>query len=270
MTDSPDADQSALELRRPLAFIDTESTGVDPRTARIVRLTVLTLQPDGTRSSRTALVNPGEPIPPGATAVHGITDDDVADSPSFRSYARSLASSLADCDLAGFAIERFHLPLLQAEFERAGVEFDVSGRSVVDAMSIYHRLRPRNLEAAHAEFVGGEAPDRSEPEPRVEAIYRVLLGELAAEPVIGRDPASIMRWGKGADDTWIDPDGRFAWSAAGEAVFNFGKHRGRRVSDIAESEPDYLGWLIANEDFPSQARAMAEAALRGESLHRDA
>jgi len=270
MADSQQHGGDGLALQRPLAFIDAESTGVDPRYARIVRLTVFVVQPDGSTTCRTALMSPGEPIPPGATAVHGITDDDVADCPSFRSYARSLAGTLDGCDLAGFAIERFHLPLLQAEFMRAGVAFDVSGRNVIDVMSIYHRLRPRHMDAAYAEFVGGDVPPRSDPEARTRAVFDVLLGQLRAQPELGRDAASIVKWARGADDTWIDPDGRFTRSPSGEPVFAFGKHRGRLLSDVAETEPDYLEWLTGNPEFSAEVRELASSALRGERIPRDA
>ena len=145
-----------LELERPLAFIDAASTGLDTRTARIVRLTVLKIDNTGTERTRSVLVNPGTPIPPGATEVHGITDDDVSDVPRFAAYARGLAEHLEGCDLAGFGVERFDAPLLVEEFRRAGVEFSLQGRVVLDAMAIFHRLEPviferhtRNMQAAN-------------------------------------------------------------------------------------------------------------------------
>ena len=151
--------ERTLELSRPLAVLDVQSTGLDPDTARIVKLSVLRIDPDGTEHVKSVTVNPGTPIPPGATQVHGISDLDVMDKPVFRAYARALADHLEGCDLAGFGIERFGLPLLLAEFERNDVDFVVEGRAVIDAMTVFHRLEPRNLRSAYTRFVGENIPD---------------------------------------------------------------------------------------------------------------
>ena len=253
-----------LELERPLAFVDAASTGLDTRTARIVRLTVLKIDTDGNEQARTVLVNPRMPIPPGATEVHGIADDDVADAPVFAAYAKGLAEHLEGCDLAGFGVERFDAPLLVEEFKRCGVEFSLEGRAVVDAMAIFHRLEPRDLAAAYRKFVGGELPSPPEEETAARAAAEVLAGELAANRDLPRSPRRLAGWAKGVDERAIDSEGRFVWSANDEALINFGKHRGRRLSEVAAGEPDYLEWMAGNTRFDAETRGIASKALDGE------
>ncbi len=252
-----------LELDRPLAFIDAASTGLDVRNARIVRLAVLKIGTDGKERFRTALVNPGTAIPPGATQVHGITDDDVQDAPSFAAYARGLAEHLADCDLAGFGIKRFHAPLLAAEFRRADVEFDLRGRVIVDAMLIFHRLEPRDLRAAYRRFTGDEMPDLQEPDTAVRAAVEVLAGEISANPDLPRSPAHLAGWAEGIDENAADPEGKFVWAPSGDLLINFGKHRGRRLADVARAEPDYLEWIARSGEFGAESKRLAEEALAG-------
>ena len=252
-----------LELERPLAFIDAASTGLDTRTARIVRLTVLKIDPGGNERTRTVLVNPGTPIPPGATEVHGITDDDVSDVPNFRAYAKGLAEHLEGCDLAGFGVERFDAPLLVEEFRRSGVEFNLQGRVVLDAMAIFHRLEPRDLRAAYKKFADGELQPVTEGETAARAAAEILLGELATSAGLPRSPRQLAAWAKGVDDRALDSEGKFIWSANNEALINFGKHRGRRLSEVAAGEPDYLEWIAGNPQFDTDTREIAKNAVDG-------
>ncbi len=253
-----------LDLERPLAFIDAASTGLDTRTARIVRLTVLKIDTDGSEQSRTVLVNPRVPIPPGATEVHGIADDDVADAPVFAAFAKGLAEHLEGCDLAGFGVDRFDAPLLVEEFRRSGVEFSLQGRAVVDAMAVFHRLEPRDLPAAYKKYVGEELPATREEDTAARAAAEVLLGELTAIGDLPRSPRRLAAWAKGVDEGAIDPEGRFVWSANDEALINFGKHRGRRLSEVAAGERDYLEWMAGNPRFDAETRDIAQKAVDGE------
>lgn len=253
-----------LELERPLAFIDAASTGLDTRTARIVRLTVLKIDTDGNEQARTVLVNPRMPIPPGATEVHGIADDDVADAPAFAAYAKGLAEHLEGCDLAGFGVERFDGPLLVEEFRRCGVEFSLEGRAVVDAMAIFHRLEPRDLKAAYKKFAGSDLPSQADGETAARVASEVLLGELTANVDLPRSPRRLAAWAKGVDERAIDAEGRFVWSANDGALVNFGKHRGRRLSEVAAGEPDYLEWMVGNSRFDAETREIARKAVEGD------
>jgi DNA polymerase-3 subunit epsilon len=258
-----------LDLKRPIAFIDLESTGLDPRTARIVRITVLKIEPDGSERFRSELVNPGQPIPPGAAAVHGIEDDDVAEAPPFRAFARALADYLDDCDFAGFGIERFDLPLLDAEFRRAGFPVSFSDRAVVDAMVIFHKLEPRDFEAACRRFAGRKPPKGRDPEDRIRAKAAVLDGQLSVHSDLPSDPEGLGRWIHPGRADAIDPDGRFVWSEEGEPLVNFGRNRGLMLEQVATEEPDYLEWIAGNPEFSAEARRIAAGALEGRMPTRE-
>ena len=265
MTDS-DANNTerSLELSRPLAVLDVQSTGLDSSNARIVKLSVLKVDPDGSEYAKSVLVNPEIPIPPGATQVHGISDLDVMDMPVFRAYARALADHLEDCDIAGFGIERFGLPLLQAEFERNDVEFDVSARTIVDAMTIFHKLEPRNLVSAYSRFVGESNSDAVDDVQGARNVYSILQGEVSSSRSVPVAPIALSAWAKGIDDTAIDGEGKFVWSEEGDALVNFGKHRGERLIDVVGNDLPYLKWVAGSDDFDGRVRKIAASAVDGE------
>jgi DNA polymerase-3 subunit epsilon len=257
------ATERSLELTRPLAVLDVQSTGLDPGTARIVKLSVLRIDPDGTEHVKSVIVNPGATIPPGATQVHGISDLDVMDKPEFRAYARALADHLEGCDLAGFGIERFGLPLLLAEFERNDVDFVVDGRAVIDAMTVFHRLEPRNLRSAYTRFVGGDIPVNDDDAQGARNVYAVLLGEIQSSSHVPTEPIEIAAWAKGIGENAIDPDGKFIWSDEGDALVNFGRHRGERLVEVVSSDPNYLYWMSGSDTFGPEVRQIAESASSG-------
>lgn len=254
-----------LALERPLVFLDLESTGLDPRNARIVALLVIKLEPDGQRHERRELVNPGVLIPPGATAVHGIGDADVAGQPPFRAYARALYEHIRDCDLAGFGIERFDLPLLRAEFARAGLDVAFDDVAVIDAMVLFHRQEPRDLRAAHRRFAGGELPEGGS---GAAAALAILEGQLRAYAEVPRDVPGLDEFLHPANPDAVDSEARFVWGPDGEALINFGRHRGERLTQVAEETPDYLQWVASNAEFPAAARLIAGNAARGEFPER--
>jgi len=260
--------ERSLELSRPLAVLDIQSTGLKPDIARIVRLSVFRVDPDGTENVKSVIVNPGVSIPASATQVHGISDDTVVDKPAFRAYARGLADHLEGCDLAGFGIERFGLPLLQAEFKRNGVDFILTGRSVVDAMTVFHRLEPRNFSSAYSRFVGGIYSDSDDGAKRARDIFEILKGELRASSDVPLKPNEIAKWAKGLDDSAIDSEGKFIWSEDGVVQVNFGKHRGERLADVVTGDPDYLNWLSGSEDFSEEVRNIVGSAISGRLSER--
>jgi DNA polymerase-3 subunit epsilon len=265
MTDNrPGNTERSLELSRPLAVLDVQSTGLDPSNARIVKLSVLKVDPDGSEHVKYVVVNPEIPIQPGATQVHGISDLDVMDMPVFRSYARALADHLEGCDIAGFGIERFGLPLLQAEFDRNGIEFDVSGRAVVDAMTVFHRLEPRNLASAYSRFVGGDKSDRIDGAQGARNVFAILQGEVGSSTAVPVVPTALAAWAKGIDDTAIDGEGKFVWSEEGDPLVNFGKHRGERLIDVVENDLPYLKWVAGSDDFDGEVRKIAKSAVDGD------
>jgi DNA polymerase-3 subunit epsilon len=225
-----------LQLARPLAFFDIESTVVVPQRDRIVEISVMKVMPDGSSRTTTRRLNPGMPIPAAATAIHGISDADVADCPQFADIAEKLLSYLDDCDLAGYNIQGFDVPLLENEFKRVGLDFNTSSRNIVDAYNIFCKLYPRTLTAAYKFFCGGNLEDAHSALADTDATVAVLLGQLAKHPELPRETAGLAEFSAARDADFIDSEGRLKFSGD-EAVINFGKNSGRRLKDLAVEDP---------------------------------
>lgn len=251
-----------LALKRPLAFFDLETTGVDPLRDKIVEIAVVRLDPGGTREAKTRRINPERPIPPDATAIHGIRDEDVRDAPAFRQVARGLLDFLADADLAGFNVRRFDVPLLDREFRDCGLDLALSQRRVIDAMTIFHKKEPRDLSAAVRFFLGREHEGAHGAEADVVASLDVLEAELARYPDLPRTVDELDAWCNPLPAGAVDRGGKFVLRE-GEVVFAFGRQKGRALSEVARVQRDYLEWIL-KQDFPDDARALVERALRGE------
>jgi DNA polymerase-3 subunit epsilon len=248
---------SHLAPDRPLCAIDLETTGPDPARDRVVEVGVVKVEPDGTAAVVRQLVHPGRLIPPAATAVHGIADPDVAAAPPFAAVARPLASFLAGADLAGFGVARFDLPLLAAEFARAGVPFAVAGRQVVDALTVFHRHEPRDLAAAVRFYLGRDHVGAHSAVADARAALAVLdaqVGRYGLPPT----PAGLhARFGD------ADVAGQFRRGPDGGPVFGFGKHAGRSLAAVAATDPGYLDWLLGRpllDDARTLVRAARSAA----------
>lgn len=252
-----------LRLSRPLCFFDLETTGTDPARDRIVELSVLRLDPDGQRATRTRRINPERPIPTEATKVHGIRDEDVREEPTFRQVAKGLLEFLGEGDLAGFNVHRFDVPLLDREFRDCGLDLGLARRRVLDAMTIFHRKEPRDLSAAVRFYLGRDLEGAHGAEADVEATASVLEAQLLRYEDLPRDVGELDAWCRPVPSGAVDRDGKFV--LRGDAVvFAFGKHQGRPLLEVARRQPDYLQWLLRQADFPPEARALAEKALRGE------
>jgi len=252
-----------LKLKSPIAFIDVETTGTNPNSDRVIELSILRIQPDGTEEYKSHRVNPEMPIPTDATAIHGITDDDVADLPTFRQYARSVRDFLEGCDIAGFNVIKFDLPCLEAEFARAGVEFSRRGRNLVDPMVIYHQRDPRDLQAAYRKYCGSEMVNAHVAEEDAKATAAILDGQLGMYEDLPRDTTGLCSLCYQVQENCIDADGKFIW-VEGEAVCNFGKkYKGHKLRDIAAADPSYLSW-ITGADFSIEVREIATKALNGQ------
>ncbi len=252
-----------LTLERPLAFVDVETTGLRPTSDRIVELSILRIHPDGKREYKSHRINPGTPIPNNATAIHGITDADVAHEPTFPQYANSIRNFLDGCDIAGFNVIRFDLLFLEAEFERARVEFSRKDRQLVDSQVLFHLLEPRDLAAAYMKYCGGEMEITHTAEGDATAAANILDGQLEKHPELPRDVKGLCAMCYTIPEDYVDTDGKFVW-LDGEVVFNFGKkHNGRRLKDIVAEDPDYLHWII-DADFTPEVKEMVGKALSGE------
>lgn len=253
----------ALQLSRPLVAFDLETTGLDIDRDRIVELSFIKVFPDGARETRTRRLDPGMPIPPAATAVHGISDADVAGCPHFAQVAKNLHEWLRGCDLTGYNIERFDLRLIAAEFKRVGIAFPDEGTCIVDAYTIFARKESRDLAAALRFFCDRELVGAHSAQADTEASLDVLLGQLSRYDDLPSDVAALHAWCHPRDPSWVDATGKLVWDADGQAAIGFGKHKGRTLHDMVTRDPGYLRWMLGS-DFPSDVKDLLSAALRGD------
>ncbi|NDE11229.1 MAG: 3'-5' exonuclease [Chitinophagia bacterium] len=237
----------ALQLARPIAFFDLETTGVNLSTDRIIEVAIIKILPDGTRQVKRKLLNPGIPIPPETTAIHGITDDMVKDAPSFKQCGNELKQFIENCDMGGYNSNRFDIPILMEEFLRAGMEVDLSNCRMVDVQHIFYKMEPRTLTAAYKYYCDKELVDAHSAEADVNATIDVFLSQIKRYPQMGDTLDSILAII--GEDKVVDYARRFIFDEKGVEVFNFGKHKGRPVVDVLKSEPQYYDWMMRG-DFP--------------------
>ena len=255
-----------IRLDRPLVVLDLETTGKRVQADRIVEISTIKLLPDGTNQIRTRRLNPGIPIHPEATAVHGITDADVADEKSFSQIARSLASYLEGCDLCGYNIWSFDLRMLVAEFKRAGVPFSTDGRNILDPMRIFHQREPRDLTAALKFYCSMDHDGAHGAEADVLAALLVLDGQAERYEDLPRSVPELHRE-MGYPDI-VDPDGKFVRREDGVIVFAFSDHDGKPLDDVARTDPGFLGWML-KKDFSEETKAVAREALERQKARQN-
>ena len=241
-----------LNLKNPLVFFDLETTGINISRDRIVEFSFLKVFPNGDEEIKSKRVNPEMAIPPQSTAIHGITDEDVKDCPTFKQIAKSLANQLEGCDLAGFNSNRFDVPILAEEFLRADIDFDMSKRKLIDVQVIFHRKEPRTLEAAYKFYCGKELVDAHSAEADTKATYEVLKSQLKHYPDLVNDMEVLSKEYASFNNN-ADLAGRIVFDDNGKEVFNFGKHKGRSVADILKREPSYYAWMM-DGDFPRNTK----------------
>lgn len=235
-----------LKLTRPLIVFDLETTGIDISKDRIVELCFVKVHPDGTREVKTRRINPEMPIPKESTAIHGITDADVAQEMTFKQVANSMAKWLEGCDFAGFNSNRFDVPMLVEEFLRVGVDIDLSKRSFIDVQNIFHKKEQRTLSAAYKFYCDGDLENAHSAEADTVATLEVLLSQLERYEDLGTDVESLAKFSTMSDN--IDFAGRIVRNEKGIPVFNFGKYKGRAVSEVFLTDPSYYTWMM-NGDF---------------------
>ena len=236
-----------LNLDNPLVFFDLETTGVNICKDRIVEISYLKISPNGKEEGKTRRINPEMPIPPEATAIHGITDEDVKDCPTFKEIAKSLASQIEGCDLAGFNSNRFDIPLLAEEFLRANVNIDLSKRKFVDVQTIFHKMEQRTLQAAYKFYCDKELADAHSAEADTKATYEVLKAQLDRYPDLKNDVKFLSEYSSFTNN--VDFAGRMIYNDKGDEVINFGKYKGRLVTEVFQTDPGYYAWIIGG-DFP--------------------
>lgn len=236
-----------LNLKNPLVFFDLETTGVDVSKDRIVEICYIKVFPDGSEKEYSRRINPGMHIPEGASAVHGIYDEDVKDCPLFREVAREIAADFEGCDIAGFNSNRFDLPMLAEEFLRAQVDIDLTRHHAIDVQVLYHKREPRTLSAAHKFYCGTEFDNAHSALADTRATYEVLKAQLDYYDDMVNDVAALAK--ESSFTRNVDFAGRFVYDDAGCEIFNFGKYKGESVAVVLQRDPGYYGWMM-NGDFP--------------------
>jgi DNA polymerase-3 subunit epsilon len=249
-----------LKLKRPIAFFDLETTGINIATDRIVEISVLKINVNGVEEWLTSRVNPEMPSPAQVTAIHGIRDEDVATAPKFRELAKKLTAFIEGCDLAGYNAIRFDLPLLAEEFLRANVDFSFRKRKYVDVMIIFHKKEQRNLSAAYKFYCDKELDGAHGSKADTAATYEVLKSQLDKYKDLENDIDKLAEFSSFNNN--VDFAGRIIVNDKGVEIFNFGKHKGRTVEEILAIEPTYYSWIM-NGDFPLYTKKMlTEIKLR--------
>ena len=241
-----------LNLKNPLLFFDIESTGLNVATDRIVEISIVKVSPGGPGQPndvevKTRRINPTIPITPGAQAVHGISDEDVKDCPTFKQVAKSLAKLMEGCDIAGYNSLKFDIPMLAEEFLRAGIEFDFRKRKLVDVQNIFHKKEQRTLKAAYKFYCGQNLDNAHSAEADTMATYEVLEAQLDRyandeEEPLQNDVAYLSKYS--CQTRFVDYAGRIVLNDDDVPVFNFGKHRGKPVADVLRQEPSYYSWMM--------------------------
>lgn len=257
-----------LNLKRPLAFFDLETTGVNVASDRIVEISILKAMPDGSEQIKTMRINPGIPIPLESSLIHGIYDEDVSREPTFKQAGEELARFLDDCDLAGYNSNKFDIPVLMEEFLRAGIDFDIDNRHFVDVQNIFHQMEQRTLRAAYQFYCGKVIENAHSAEADIKATYEVLLAQIGRyenqdwedkKGVISKPVQNnIEALHKFTNlNKPVDFAARMVYNDEGVELINFGKHKGRSVEDVFQAEPSYYNWM-QNGDFPLYTKRCLE------------
>ncbi|MBO7284199.1 MAG: 3'-5' exonuclease [Bacteroidales bacterium] len=235
-----------LNLKNPIVFFDIESTGLNVATDRIVEISIIKINPDGSEEIKTRRINPTIPISPEAQKVHGISDEDVKNEPTFAQIAKSLAKWMEGCDIAGYNSMKFDIPLLSEEFLRADVDFDFRKRKLVDVQNIFHKMEQRTLTAAYKFYCQKDLENAHSAEADTLATYEILKAQLDKYPDLQNDVKFLAEFS--TKSKFVDYAGRIVYNEKDVPVFNFGKHKGRAVTDVLKAEPSYYSWMM-NGDF---------------------
>ncbi|MEY8868232.1 exonuclease domain-containing protein [Meridianimaribacter flavus] len=245
-----------LNLTKPICFFDLETTGINISSDRIVEISILKVYPDGKEETYTKRVNPTIPIPPEVTKVHGISDADVANAPTFKEISKEVHNLIKDADLGGFNSNRFDIPLLAEEMLRADVDFDMKGRVTVDVQTIFHKMEQRTLSAAYKFYCDKNLDDAHSAEADTLATYEVLKAQVAKYDDLENDTKFLAEFS--SRKKFADFAGFIAYNKKGEECFSFGKHKGKTVEAVLNDEPGYFGWLL-NADFPLYTKKVLTA-----------
>lgn len=258
-----------LNLSRPLAIFDLETTGIRVSSDRIVELCVIRVEPDNSSQVKTYRINPGIPIPLESTLIHGISDEDVKDAPGFKELAPELLELFADCDLSGYNSNKFDIPLLVEEFLRADIDFDLRDRYFIDVQNIFHKMEPRTLRAAYKFYCNKDLVDAHSAEADTMATFEILQAQIEhykdaeyededgnISIPIKNDMRALHEFSY--NTRFVDLIGHIVFNSQQEEVFNFGKHKGRKVEDVFKKEPQYFDWMMKAE-FPLSTKKVVQS-----------
>jgi len=236
-----------LNLKNPIIFFDLETTGINIAKDRIVELSYLKVDLHGNETSKTMLINPEMPIPKKSQEIHGISDEDVKDAPTFQSIAKGLANEFEGCDLAGYNSTKFDIPLIAEEFLRAGVDIDLKKRKFIDVQIIFMKMEPRTLSAAYKFYCDKSLENAHSAEADTRATYEVLQSQLDRYENLSNDMSMLSEFS--SHNRQVDFAGRIIFDDNDREVFNFGKYKGQPVEEVLEKDPAYYSWMMQG-DFP--------------------
>jgi DNA polymerase III subunit epsilon len=238
-----------IQLTKPLAFFDLETTGLDVTNDRIIEIAILKMNPDGSKEHYSKRVNPEMPISPESSEITGISDADVKDCPTFKELAPEVAAFIGDADLAGYNSNKFDIPVLAEEFLRAESDFDMSARKFIDVQNIFHKMEQRTLAAAYQFYCQQELVNAHAAMADVEATQEVFAAQLERYENLEKNIDFLSDFSRSGNNEILDFAGRIARNDKGEAVYNFGKHKGKSIEQVNQEEPGYYGWMLS-ANFP--------------------
>lgn len=238
-----------IQLQKPLAFFDLETTGLDVTNDRIIEIGIIKMNPDGSQVKYLKRVNPEKSISKESSEITGISDDDVKDCPTFKELAQEIADFLGDADLVGYNSNKFDIPVLAEEFLRAESTFDMSARRFVDVQNIFHKMEQRTLAAAYQFYCNQELVNAHSAMVDIEATQQVFMAQLERYDNLNKDIQSLAEFTRVGNNEILDFAGRIACNDKGEAIYNFGKHKGKTLEQVDHEEPGYYGWML-HANFP--------------------
>jgi DNA polymerase-3 subunit epsilon len=257
-----------LHLEKSLAVFDLETTGINITKDRIVEIAIIRIDKSGEETRFCKRVNPEMPIPIEISAIHGIYDADISNAPIFKDIADEVVSFIGDADLAGYNSNKFDIPVLAEELMRAGSDFDMSDRRFVDVQNIFHKMEQRTLAAAYQFYCQKSIENAHNALYDAEATFEVLKAQLEKYPDLKNDISFLSDFSKGGNFNLLDFAGRLAINDKGEAIYNFGKHKGKTIREVMSSEPGYYGWML-DADFPLYTKQCLKKEMEKIKAERD-
>ena len=245
-----------LNLTKPIVFFDLETTGVDVANDRIVEISLHKVMPDGKEETKTMRINPEMPIPPQSTEIHGISDEDVKDEPTFNIVAKDVAKFIEGCDLAGYNSNKFDVPLLAEEFLRVGLDVDLKKHRLIDVQVIFHKMEQRTLSAAYKFYCEKNLDNAHSAEADTIATYEILKAQIDRYTELNNDVEELSKFS--SHNKNADFAGRIVYNNKEEEVFNFGKYKGQTVESVLEKDQGYFSWML-NSDFPLYTKKVLTA-----------